>query len=72
VQTKDIPKFEKQNPTISVNVNFLHPENDGYCVEYISSEANREHHVNMLLLDDPESQTSHYVWIQNFSRPHES
>jgi len=68
VQTKDIPKFEKQNPTISVNVIPLDPENDGYCVEYMSSEPNREHHVNMLLLDDPESQTSHYVWIKSFSR----
>ena len=68
VQTKDIPKFGKQNPSISVNIMSLDPENDGYCVEYMSSERNREHHVNLLLLDDPESQTSHYIWINNFRR----
>jgi len=66
VQPKDIPKFEKQNPSISVNVVSLDPENKGFCIEYLSLERHRLHHVNLLLLSD--SETSHYVWIKNFSR----
>ena len=36
VQVKDIPKFEKQNPEISVNVISLDPENKGFCIESVS------------------------------------
>jgi len=66
VQVKDIPKFEKMNPEMSVNVISLDPENKGYCVEYLSPERYRRHHVNLLLLHD--ANTQHYVWIKNFSR----
>ena len=62
---KDIPKFEKQNPEISVNVISLDPENKGFCMEYLSPERQRNHHVNLLLLHDPNTQ--HYTWIKNFS-----
>lgn len=41
VQIKDISKFEKINPEISVNVISLDPENKGYCVEYLSPERYR-------------------------------
>jgi len=68
IRPKDIPKFEKQNPEISVNVISLDPENKGYCIEFLSPEHHRPHHINLLLIHDPDSQTSHYVWIKNFSR----
>jgi len=66
VQTKEIPKFEKQNPTISVNVIFPDDNDKGFCVECLSPEQHRQHHVNLLLICD--SETSHYVHIRNFSR----
>jgi len=64
VKVKDIPKFEKINPEISVNVISLDPDTKGYCVEYLSPERQRQHHVNLLLLHD--ANTQHYVWIKNF------
>jgi len=33
VQTKQIPKFEKQNPTISVNVISPFNNDKGFCIE---------------------------------------
>jgi len=41
VQVKQIPKFETQNPDISVNVISLDSDNKGFCVEYLSNERNR-------------------------------
>jgi len=66
MSVKHIPKFEKQNVNISINVISLDPENKGFCIEYLSPERERKHHVNLLLLSD--SNTYHYVWIKNFSR----
>jgi len=66
VKVKDIPKLEKINPEISVNVISLDPENKGHCIEYLSPERYRRHHVNLLLLHD--ANTQHYVWIKKFSR----
>ena len=66
VSVKDIPKFEKQNVDISVNVISLDPENRGFCIEHLSSNRERQHHINLLLLSD--SQTTHYVMIKDMSR----
>jgi len=66
VKVKDIPKFEKQNLEISVNVISLDPENKGYSIEYMSPERQRNHNVNLLLLTN--ENTTHFVWIKNFSR----
>jgi len=68
VQTSDIAKFVKQNPTISVNVISPDDRNKGFCVEYLSPHRERQHHVNLLLYGDPEGITYHYVYIKNFSR----
>jgi len=68
VQVKQIPKFEAQNPHVSVNVISLDSDNKGFCVEYLSNERNRKHHANLLLIDHPDSLHSHYVYIKNFSR----
>jgi len=66
VSLKHISKFEKQNPDISVNVISLDQIDKDFCVEYLSHERQRKHHINLLLLDD--SFTTHYVWIKDFSR----
>ena len=68
VSVKDIPKFEKQNPSISVNVTSPDPETHGFSIDYMSAERQRQHHVNLLLLHDPDSDTKHYTFIKNFSR----
>jgi len=66
VQLRDLPKFETQNPEISVNVISPDPENNGYTIDYVSPHRQRPHHVNLLLLHNTDTQ--HYVWIKDFSR----
>ena len=64
--TKLIPRLENNNPTISINVLYSVP--DGFTVEYLSPHRDREHHVNLLLLDDDENPAKHhYVYIKNMS-----
>jgi len=69
VKVRDIDKFEKLNPTISVNVLSLDDgSNNSFCIERLSSETpKRVHHVTLLLLTD-ETGNAHYVWVKNFSR----
>ena len=68
VETKQLPLFEKLNPSISLNVLYFDRESKGFTVEYISSERGRDHHINLLLLDDPTNPTKrHYVLIRNMS-----
>ena len=75
LQVKDIPKFEKLNPNIAVNV--LYWEANGsdqqqqrseFTIEYVSPEREREKHINLLLLEDVVPSKRHYVWISNISR----
>ena len=68
VQTTSIPRFEKHNQNISVNVLSYDTEARGFCVVYISPHRQRQHHVNLLLLDEGDSSNRHYVWISNMSR----
>jgi len=63
---KDISKFEKQNPSISINV-LCRGDDGGYVPLYVSKERNRRHHVNLFLIEGPDD-THHYVWIKNMSR----
>jgi len=63
---KDIPKFEKQNPSVSVNV-LCRGDDGGYVPLYVSKERDRLHHVNLFLLEGPDD-TRHCVWIKNMSR----
>ena len=56
-------KFEKQNPTISVNVLGYDDENKIIYPLRISKMDKREHEVNLLLLED-----KHYILINNMSR----
>jgi len=48
VETKQIPLFEKLNPSISINVLAFEESSKGFTVEYRSPEREREHHVNLL------------------------
>jgi len=68
VGLKDIAKFEALNTHMSVNVISIDDEHKGFCVEHLSVERNRPHHVNLLLLTDVNTGASHYVWIKHFSR----
>jgi len=69
VQTKQIPLFEKQNPSISINVLTIEPDTKSFTIEYLSSERGRQHHINLLLLEDPQDTTKHhYVRVTNMSR----
>jgi len=67
---RDVPKFEKLNPTISVNV-LCEGNDEGFVPIYISKERNRRHHVNLFLLEGTDEQGNdlqHYVWIKSMSR----
>ena len=64
VKVKDLLKFEKQNPRLSVNVFGL--DDDKVFPLQITERKDAEHHVNLLMISDDEK--SHYVWIKNFSR----
>ena len=55
----DVPKLEKMNPDISINVLFY--ENRNSFTLYSSPHRNRKHHVNRLLIMDAKKGTSHYL-----------
>ena len=62
----DVPKLEKMNPDISINVLFY--ENRNPFPVYNSPHRNRKHHVNLLLIMDEKNGTSHYLLIRSLSR----
>ena len=57
-------KFEKLNPTIGVSVMTVEEDNKTFFPARVSPFREREHHVNMLLLSDPETGKSHYTLIR--------
>ena len=57
VETKQIPLFEKQNPTISINVLSFEPDTKSFTIEYLSPERGRQHHINLLLIEDAKTTT---------------
>jgi len=66
VHLKYIPKLQKQNPQISVNVISLDDDSKGFSIDYLSPERHRPHHINLLLIQN--TTTQHYVYISHFSR----
>ena len=62
-KVKNISKFEKQNPTISINL-FGYEEKELFPV-YIT-ERKKEQHVNLLLISN--NDTTHYCLVRNLSR----
>jgi len=68
ITTKQIPTFEKNNDNISANVLYYDHDSGGFTIEYLSTERGREHHINLLLLDDENDLSKrHYTWIKNMS-----
>ena len=59
----DVPKLEKMNPDISINVLFY--ENRNPFPLYNSPHRNLKHHVNLLLIMDEKNEISHYLLIRN-------
>ena len=67
---KTIPLFEKLNPSKSINVLAYEESSKGFTVEYRSPGREREHHVNLLLLEDADNPSKQrYVWIKKYVRP---
>ena len=67
----DIHKFEKNNPTIAINVfiidNDSKEKGENRICPYYSSKLYKDRTIiNLLLIED--KQNNHYVWIKNFNR----
>ena len=65
LKLKDVPKFMRLNPDISVSVFGLDEEKKNEIVPLFVSREKRKHHVNLLLISNENN--CHYVWIKNFS-----
>jgi len=70
---RDITKFMKLNPTISINVFGLDGDDDddenakfSEIIPIFISKTKRQHHVNMLLISNDNN--SHFTFIKNMSR----
>jgi len=63
---KDVPKFEKQNPSISMNV-LCSGDDGGFLPLYVSKERDRHHHVKLFPIEGAD-ESKHYVWVKNLSR----
>lgn len=63
VSLSDIKKFEKLNPTASVNVYALDQSNNVYPLQITSKEC--LDHTDLLLIKDGD--ISHYVYIKDFN-----
>ena len=68
VQPNALSRFERQNPHISVTVLGYDAETKGFCIIYLTPHHGREHHIDLLLLDENGSSKRHYVWIRDLSR----
>ena len=64
----DVVKFEKLNPSISVNVFAFEDRSACIYPVYVTSFKERQHHVNLLLIVDNKTGKSHYTLIRSMSR----
>ena len=64
VSLKDIDKFERQNPSLSITV--LGYEGKSVCSYRNSNNTNREHDVILILIE--EEGVNHYCLVKNLSR----
>jgi len=60
---KQIPFFEDQFSEIAINLYAVDPvtEDLAFTIEYLSPHKDLQHHMNLLLLEDPETQKKHYT-----------
>lgn len=72
VELKQITQFEKQNPTISINV-YVFDEKEVKVSTLRLTKQVKENHIHLLMLTQPanernEQRNMHYCWIKNLSR----
>jgi len=66
VQNHHIAVFEKNNPSITVNVVYFDSESNRFLMEYISPNRGRQNHINLLAFNG--QCHKHYTWIKTVSR----
>ena len=64
VSLKDIDKFEKQNPSISITV-YGYKKEEGVYPLRISKNIDRKHIIRLMLIE--ENGVKHYNWVKNQS-----
>ena len=70
VSLKDIKRFEKQNPDISVSVLGYSKDERIYPLrisEYTKSKEGRKYNITLLLIKDEDGDNSHYCLVKNLS-----
>jgi hypothetical protein len=60
-----IARFEKNNPTISINVYALGKDEEEVIPKFVTKCGAREKHVDLLLLSSKTGDNFHYTWIKN-------
>ena len=65
VNLKDIKRFEKQNPDISISVLGYSKDERIYPLRISKKEKERKHNIVLLLIKDGEN--SHYCYVKNLS-----
>jgi hypothetical protein len=60
-----VGRFEKNNPTLSINVYVLGKNEKEIIPKYVTKCGKRQKHIDLLLLTSGDK--SHYVWIKNMS-----
>jgi hypothetical protein len=60
-----VGRFEKNDPTISINVHMLGKGEKDVIPKYVTKCGKREKHIDLFLLTPDDK--SHYVWVKNMS-----
>ncbi|XP_046811985.1 uncharacterized protein LOC111688865, partial [Lucilia cuprina] len=68
LKLKDIKIFETNNPKLSVNVFGYDGKSDLVVGPHYKTMKEKPIHINLLFLQTPSGDKSHYVWIKNISR----
>ena len=67
VDFKDIKRFEKQNPDISISILGYSKEERVYPLRISKKEKERKYNIVLLLIKDEEGDNSHYCLVKNLS-----
>jgi hypothetical protein len=67
VPVNRIARFEKNNPTISINVYALGKDDREIIPKFVTKCGAREKHIDLLLLSTKTGDNFHYTWIKNMS-----
>ena len=69
VAPNKIHVFERRNPSIAIHCLAYDEKTKSFSVLYMSQEIhNREHKITLLLLDSPDDNRKHYVYVKHLSR----